>query len=268
VAGATFAVKSGSTTVATLVVNDAGQAGPSPSLTVGSYKLVETLAPPGYQAGPDRTVTVNANTTTTLTYSGATQNQAIRAQIALAKTDSTTGEALAGAQLGLRYDRFNTGIYDQDLGSCLTAADGTCVVASGELLPGRYEIRELAVPPAYALDPNHDLRQLFISPGEVHTVTFHDPPLISLAIEKVASRDLSIQLAGASIDLYRMDHGTWPAPDAPSDASLLDGGSWIVRIDSATSATVVADLVGGFAYCALEHRPPRKRSPPHTGAGL
>ena len=256
VAAATFAVKSGSTTVATLVVNDAGQAGPSPSLAVGSYKLVETLAPPGYQAGPDRTVTVNANATTTVSYDAANINHAIRAHIALAKADSTSGAALAGAQLGLRYDSLNSGNYDQDLGSCLTAANGSCVVASGELLPGRYEIRELAVPPGYALDPNHDRRQLMISPGEVHTVTFHDPPLLALAVEKVASRDLAIQLAGASIDLYRMDHGSWPAPDAPSDASLLEGGSWIARIDSATSATVVTDLLGGFAYCALEHRAP------------
>ena len=255
VVGATFLLRRSGTTYDTLVVNDAGVAGPSQQVPSGTYNLVESVPPPGYEAAPNRQVVVTTGTTT-VTYDGAQADQATRATLRVAKRDLTTGDLLAGATFQLRYDAANAGTYDIDLGTCVTDATGTCGFAAGGELPGRYELTEVAAPPGYALKPDRAPHHLLLSPGETITIDHADRPLLVLALEKVAARDHTVHLAGAVLDLYRMDDGAWTAPPAPGNAALLAGGSWVDRLTSTTAPTTVADLLGGFAYCVVEHTAP------------
>ena len=202
ITGAQFEVRSGATVLATLDTDSSGAAGPSSPLAPGTYTVHESVAPPGYQPASDQTVEVVAGQNSVVSFTGAAGDQISPASLTLHKVAASTGDALEGAVLSVRYDPANDGTFPDDLGTCTTGIDGSCTPAGNDgsdLRPGRYLITELTPPPGYSLDPS-GAQTILLSPGQAGTVTFHDPPLVPQSFLKTASGNVDashVILAGA-----------------------------------------------------------------------
>ena len=215
--GAVFQIRDGFGDVLdTLVTDDNGHAGPSIPLTAAAggidYAVVEVTAPPGYQLAPPMVVTVDPQSNTVASFTGADTELAVPAALGAAKVDATTGDPVAGAVFDFRYDSADNGVYDQDLGSCTTSGAGTCQPptqnTAGGWLPGWYQVTETAAPPGYWLDPATAVQTVFLAPGATATasVTLADRLLGSLSLTKTGNDTAYWSVAGAVFTV------TGPAP--------------------------------------------------------
>jgi hypothetical protein len=243
-AGAVFDVEQGGTTVASLTTDAAGSTPVSGPLAVGTYTIHEQLPPAGYQLAPDQNVTVSANTNTVVRFTGSEQDQITPASVTLHKVDAQSGAALAGAVFAVSYSTANNGSYDQDLGQCTTAADGTCVPSGNDgsaLRPGNYEIRELTAPPGYFLDPANALQTVSLTPGQAGNVTFTDLLLGSLTLHKSGNDTAYTSVEGAVFSV------SGPSPSAGVVGTLTVGANG--------DANTLSGLIPG-TYTVNETMPP------------
>ncbi|MFZ6004729.1 MAG: MSCRAMM family protein [Actinomycetota bacterium] len=143
VAGARFRIEppGGGTALQRVTSGADGKAGPV-SLPIGSYRVVEEQAPPGYAAAGPWSVVVQTGRITTL----EAANSALRGRLVIRKVDAGTGAALPGASLRVRYDSDADGTFDEVVAEVVTTDEPTTVEG---LLPGRYEITETAAPDGY-----------------------------------------------------------------------------------------------------------------------
>ena len=126
VAGAVFTVAGpapSTASVGTLTVGTDDETGVLAGLVPGTYTVTETSAPPGYGVAPPFSVAVAAgHTVTSVSVSDTVHTGAVTVE----KTDSATGDPLAGAVFDVKYDSADDGSYDVDLGTCTTDVSGTC----------------------------------------------------------------------------------------------------------------------------------------------
>ena len=249
VTGATFQlVNDVGAVVDTLVVGSGGITPVSVPLAVGSYSVRESVAPPGYGVAPDQTVVVVANATTLVSFTGTHGDLIRRSSLAVRKVDALSGAPLAGAALAL-VDQSGTIV-----AACTTPEDGTCDFS--DLLPGTYELTEVSPPVGFATAAGLP-QSVTLAPGQTTTVVVADPPLVSVTVRKAAAGSPNSGAQGAIFDLYRMDHGSLPAPPAPSDSRALAGGTWIARGTTSVGGLLEFQaLLPGWAYCAIEHTAP------------
>ncbi len=243
-AGAVFQVLQGATVVATLVTDASGGTLSSPQLPTGTYTVHEATPPPGYRPAPDQTVAVQAFQNTVVAYTGADEDHIVPAGLTLAKVDAQSGAPLAGAVLEVRYSSAADGVYDQDLGTCTTGPSGTCAPAGNDgtaLLPGDYQVTEVAAPPGYDLDPATSVQDVTLAPGEQGTVTFSDFLLGSLQVRKSGDDTAYEPVAGATFTV------AGPAPSAAPVGTLTVGADG--------SSNVLGGLVPG-TYTLTETSPP------------
>jgi hypothetical protein len=208
-AGAVFQVLQGGNVMATLTTDAAGATPPSAPLSVGVYTVHELTAPPGYQLAADQTATVASQANTVVDYTGANEELISPATVTIAKVDAQGSAPLAGAIFDVKYSSANNGTYDQDLGSCTTAASGQCSPTGNDgtsLLPGDYQITETQAPTGYDLDPTTAIQTLTLSPGQAGTATFSDFLLGSLNLSKTGNDSAYYSVAGAAFSV------TGPSP--------------------------------------------------------
>ncbi len=221
VAGAVFHVtNSAGAVVSVLTAGANGTAGPSGLLPAGVYTVSEVTAPTGYGSASPQTVTVNGNENTVVSFTGSEQDQITPATVTIQKADSSSGAPLPGAVFDVKYDSRNDGVFDQDLGTCTTDAAGDCSPAGndgGSLLPGNYQITEVAAPPGYYLDPATATQTVSLGPGQHGVVNFSDLLLGSLRLFKSGNDVAYTPVEGAVFTL------TGPAPATTQVATLAIG---------------------------------------------
>lgn len=259
-AGAEFDVLDGAGQIVdTLTTSSLGTAGPTEDLPIGTYTVHETTPPWGYLPAPDQTVTVAAGATTTVSLTGALIEHAKRASLGVQKIDATTMRPLGGATFHLERDPLKSGVFSEDLGTCLTNDQGICALPSGaSLLPGDYRLTETAAPPGYHVraDP-----VVFITliPGEVRSVTFADDAIeTSLPVDKRNASQPGVGVPDAVYDLFAVDPGPLGGPlgPPPSDAKALAGATWYARGTTASDGTLVFTVPVGVTWCVVEHSTP------------
>jgi len=268
VAGAQFQVlDAGGSVVATLTTDAAGSTPESPPLLAGDrYVLHESVAPPGYSPAPDRDVVVQAGSDTVVHYSGPTVEQIIPGHLVVEKEAADADTPLAGAVFDVRYDAGNTATFGTDVGTCTTAASGTCTPAddvTGGLLPGRYQVTEVGAPPGYGIGPGGAMQDASVGPGTSTTVVFRDAPLP----HPTPPAATTAQAAPTGPSSTGPVPATPPRPavstGAPAAAVLADTGGpseWL-------PIGGVALLLAGLGLCVLRRRADRgHQRAPSVGA--
>ena len=222
VAGAVFDVDQAGTTVATLTTAANGATQVSNAIPVGTYTVSEATPPSGYTTAPSQTVTVVANQNTVVSFTGTDQELIKPATLSIHKADAQGAAPLAGAEFAVSYSTANNADFDQNLGTCTTDALGTCSPTGNDgadLLPGNYEIKEIAAPPGYYLDPTTALQSVTLTPGESGSVTFADSLLGSLNLNKTGDDTAYQSVTGAVFTL------SGPVPSPATMGTLTIGPS-------------------------------------------
>jgi hypothetical protein len=244
VAGAVFQIEKGSTVVATLTTVTSGASPASSQLPVGTYTVHELTSPPGYSTAPAQTITITANQNTVASFTGTDQELIIPSTLTINKADAQGGAPLAGAQFAVSYSTGNNATFDQSLGTCTTDTAGACSPDGNDgaaLLPGNYQIQEVAAPPGYYLNPATARQTILLTPGESGTATFSDSTLGSLALTKSGNDTAYASVTGAVFTV------TGPAPSVVTVGTLTVG--------SQGSSNTLTGLVPG-PYTVTESSPP------------
>ena len=161
------------------------------NLPLGSYTLQETATVTGYVL--DTTpIPVTLSTAGQLVTKSITNSRAV-GSVAISKTDSETGQALAGVHFVLR-DEAGALCAEGD-----TAADGTLTLSN--IPVGRYTLRETETLTGYVLDETPREVNLSENGQAVEIEVENDPIRGSLEIVKTDAHD-NIPLMGAGFRLY------------------------------------------------------------------
>lgn len=256
VVGAVFSLTGPSpatTVAATLTIGSDGQSQTVGGLVPGQYTVTETRPPAGYAAVSPFDVAVPGGPTTT---DVDVDDPVIPASVTLVKLDAQTLAPLAGAVLDVRYatgagpapDAAPSGVdYNEDLGHCTTGPSGTCTPPGNDgngLLPGDYEVTEVAPPPGYPTTSPAP-QYLTLGPGGVGRVVLTDQPYLSASFEKVSTGNVDpaeLELAGAVVVVHAGDLG------GPAVTSCTT--------DAAGACTTASSLIGGQTYCWVETSAP------------
>ncbi len=172
VTGAEFVVE-GHEQTPLVVTND----GLTESIEVlpGRYTVTEVRAPIGYEPAGPWTVEITDHDVVL-----EVSNAARRGRLRIEKVDALTGQPVTGATFEVRgdldgdHDAFEVGVDD----------------INADLLPGRYQVREVSAPPGYALADDPVVVE--VRARETAVATIADHPLVSIVFEK------SPALAGAT----------------------------------------------------------------------
>ncbi len=262
VVGAQFEVLSGSTVLDTLSIDASGNAGPSAPLAPGSYVLHESVPPPGYQPVADHPFAVLAGTNTAISLTGADGDLVYPAQVTIFKRDRITGVPLAGAVFDVAFDPTNSGSFTQDLGTCTTDAGGQCAPTGNDgsdLLPGDYQVTEVAAPPGYALDPSSTVRRVELGAGEAGTVTFTDvEATTSLFVQKSNATEPNQGVPDATYDLFvqgppPQSTPPTPPPGTPTFANM----TWYAIGTTDAGGHLGFTIPVGYSWCVLERSAPQ-----------
>ncbi len=242
VAGAVFTVAGpapSTASVGTLTVGTDDETGVLAGLVPGTYTVTETSAPPGYGVAPPFSVAVAAgHTVTSVSVSDTVHTGAVTVE----KTDSATGDPLAGAVFDVKYDSADDGSYDVDLGTCTTDVSGTCSPPPDDgtgLLPGNYLVTEVSAPPGYFLPAPPPSKVVSVGPGQSLDATFADSLLVPASFRKVATGSVNpttLILAGAVLDVT---------------AGTTYGGTTVATCTTGSTGTCTTTptLVSGQPYC-------------------
>ena len=246
--GAVFQVLSGSTVMTTVTTGTDGTSPDSDPLPAGTYSVHETTAPPGYGLSSDQTVTVVSGSNTVASFTGAEEDHVVPSTLSIRKTDNQTGTPLPGAVFTVRYDPLNDGGFPQLVGTCTTAATGSCSPPGNDgsawLLPGSYQVTESSPPPGYTSTPP-TTQVVDLLAGENGTVVFGDAALVAAVFHKTASGNINpteLQLAGA---VFEVEEGS------PSGTEVASCSS-----DASGTCLTQAVLLSGSRYCWVERTPP------------
>ena len=156
----------------TLTTDAGGNTGHRVLLPVASleaqYAVVESVAPLDTDWHPPGRHRLKQRVTPGVTITGQDIEQINPAQLGAEKVDAQTNQPLAGAVFDFKYDTQNSGVYDEDLGTCTTPASGICQPPTkndgNAWLPGKYEITEQSSPQHFAL-PANPVRTVNLFPG-------------------------------------------------------------------------------------------------------
>ncbi len=160
-----------------------------PLVTVGNYTVTE-IVPPKYHLLAEKStqsVTVKYGEVSTATFHNAPYG-VLRIQ----KLDTATGAGLPGAFLQLK------NIKTSAMQTVTTMAAGVAVVS--ELMPGSYEVRELAAPTGYI--KSDKVQTIEILPGQTTTITFENQSKPGLRITKYDAATMTT-LPGVTFEVYR-----------------------------------------------------------------
>ncbi|MBP5718869.1 MAG: hypothetical protein J6X53_07810, partial [Abditibacteriota bacterium] len=174
----------------------------------------------------------------------------LKGSIVVQKTDSATGEALAGAKF-----RITTASGDAVTGTTgstgvngIFTTDAHGLITLNRVQPGTYTVREVQAPEGYVLDEQP--RTVVLAAGETQTVAFADAPKGSLIIEK---RDVltGTPLAGADFKVTTAD-GTLVANNGSRTSSngiyTTDAAGQITLIGLSPAAYVVTEVQAPQGY--------------------
>ena len=161
------------------------------NLPLGTYTLTETETRNGYVLD-ETPISVTLSSAGQVVTKSITNSRAV-GSVAISKTDSETGQALAGVHFALR-DEAGALCAEGD-----TAADGTLTLSN--IPVGRYTLRETETLSGYVLDETP--REVNISENgqTVEIEVENDPIRGSLEIVKTDAHD-NIHLMGAGFRLY------------------------------------------------------------------
>lgn len=198
---------------------EAGADGMTPPIELlpGTYTVTEVAPPAGYAlAGPWTVAVADADVVLEVL------DHAVPGRLRIDKVDARTGAPLDGARFTVLGD------LDTDPGTFeVEVADAT-----GPVLPGRYEVREVAAPPHHRLDPER--RVVEVRGGETTVLRWPNVALATVAFEKRPA------LAGA-VFVVRTGAG--------------DAADEVARCTTATDGrcTVAPDVIdAGMPFCWKE----------------
>ncbi len=226
--GALFEVKAPDGTVLGSFSSDANGKVVLPLTLSGQYVITEKVAPKWHLLGKDttKTVTVTYGTTSTVTFENAPYGS-----LRVEKIDADSGDHLAGAKVEIKHI---------ETGATYTATTDLAGSAYFDrLVPGAYQIRELAAPLGWVKD------------DQTHTVNVVSATEVSFALENKAKPGLTIikydeatktPLPDISFEVYRdtVRIGTF-ATNELGEINLvnLQPGTYLVKEVSTDSGHVL-----------------------------
>ena len=222
-------------------------------LLPGRYEITQVSAPSGYGLDPSvavRQTVLVPGAVDVVDFDDPRLVSFTFTKVPIDNFDPTALD-LAGADFVVHSATGNGAV----LASCTTDVSGSCTTAS-TLLPGAsYCWAETVAPPGFEAGETGCLDAAAAGPST--TVVVDEPgELVAVRAAKVEAGDPSRFLAGALLDLYRMDSGA-TGPAAPPGAPVLPGGTWVASATSTASGPVAFSLqLPGFAYCVVESEPP------------
>ena len=199
-AGAVFEVRltSSGKLMDTLITDEDGCA-LSYDLPYGTYTVSETIAPEGYLPCNPFTVTITEDGEIR---SFDIEDEVIRNQVTITKTDSETGEPIPSTETAFKIKEVDGDWITMD-GQSVFTTDSIGTLALPETLKyGAYELYETNAPTGYWIAEDPLVLSVTENDGEPIQVTFeNDPVQKHIRITKTDSRDNSRGLFGAVYDI-------------------------------------------------------------------
>ncbi|MEG1073468.1 MAG: SpaA isopeptide-forming pilin-related protein, partial [Oscillospiraceae bacterium] len=177
--GAKFNIYKGVGTAGTLLfadvpVNDLGILRQE-KLLPGSYTIVETTPPAGYQKNPTpQTITLVAGQTSTIRIVNRLIDITTTGKLHIIKRDTDTKEQLAGAEFSVYSDRALTQLVASGI---VSKANAPAELAG--LTPGAYYVKETKVPTGYTLST--EVQTVMIEANKTATIHFYNEKIIATA---------------------------------------------------------------------------------------
>ncbi|MDQ2729027.1 MAG: SpaA isopeptide-forming pilin-related protein, partial [Actinomycetota bacterium] len=197
-------------------------------LQAGTYRVTETAHPPAFQAGGPWTGVVAAGQNARLVLT----DQVATRPVLVAKTgDNTAAQPIgAGVTFSVSSDADHRGSFATAEGSWTTGPGGT--TTAHDLVPGRYQVAEVAAPPGYRLAPpvTFSVDPVAVAGPIVQTVLVNDLAVRGgLSLRKVDAGTGS-GVAGAVLRVATPDQvvGTFTTGRSPIDVPDLLAGRYTV----------------------------------------
>jgi len=240
-AGAVYTLFQNSTVVATAVSNAAGQV-TFTGLSPGTYELMETTPPPGFQTNTESlAVVVAQNGIVTIEgqlAGGFILNDVPLSNVTFLKLNASTGSPLAGATFTLTQN-------GAVIGTATSGSDG--LVNFGILSAGTYQLTETITPPGF--QPNSTVYQVIV--GTNGSITINGVPLGDFVVEDVPIAVSASPIIDTIIEGAQEITGTG-VPEATVTVTLPNGsvvnatvnsdGTWLVNVPAGIVLSV-GDIV-------------------------
>jgi hypothetical protein len=252
-----------------------GSVTPVTGLRAGPYRVTETAHPAAFQGGGPWTGTLAAGQDARLVLT----DQVTTRPVSVVKTgDNTANQPIgAGVTFAVSFDATNTGSFTTPEGSWTTGADGT--TTAHDLVPGRYQVAEVAAPRGYGLAPptTFSVAPVTGTGPTAQKVTVNDLAVHGgLSLRKVDA-EARTAVAGAVLRVASANHvvGTFTTRKSPVAVGDLVAGHYTVTEVAAPPGYVLAaqpeqsvDLAAGriLEVTIADQRAGPGSSPPTSGA--
>ncbi|MDA8290637.1 MAG: SpaA isopeptide-forming pilin-related protein [Actinomycetota bacterium] len=224
-------------------------------LLPGRYEVTEVSAPPGYAPGAGATSRYVVLAPGSAAVVDFADPRLVAVEFAKHPTGNVDPVALDVAGARLVVDA--TGSPGGAVATCTTDGAGTCTTQPA-LVPGdRYCWVETVAPPGFVAGESGCL--VAASGAGTVAVAVDEPgEFVEVTAAKVDAIAPGGDLAGATLDLYRMVGGSGPpGPPPPAGAPTIAGGTWVASVTSGSSGPAVFPLeLPGYRYCVVEGTPP------------
>lgn len=236
-AGAVYSLLMNSSEVASTVSGAMGQV-TFTNLSPGTYELVETAPPPGFQANTEG-LPVVAHQDGSVTVNGRPANGFILNDVQLSafifrKLNASTGLPLAGATFTLAQD-------GSVMGTATSGSDG--LVNFGILGAGTYQLTETIVPPGF--QPNGAVYEVIV--GTDGSITVNGAPLNEFMVQDIPIEVSAPPTIHTIVEGASLITGSG-VPGAIVVVTLPDGSTVAAVVDA--SETWTADVPSGVNLVA------------------
>ena len=242
--GTEYALNPNTATVLYTITTNSDGTATLQNIPFGSYAVVETSAPAGYERNPNpqyftiTNVGENATTEVALKF----ENEPSRFILEIAKVDIVTGKLLTGA----RFAVYGMGFYTE------VTVDETGKICVPVPAAGTYSILEIAAPEGYTVDPKvYEVTVDAHTPvGEETKAQFQskdDPTRVRL--QKVDENDMPLE--GAVFQLYRDAEAPVTFERSEDGTYLYSPGSELTQI-RAGSALIEGLPAGSYVLREVE----------------